>query len=85
MIELVQLGRRHGYDQLRDTLRVALEIGCIDADAIRHLVESPSLSRAASSELVQSQLGELGRYERPLPHVGHYDRLVDEQAHEVSR
>ena len=85
MIELVQLGRRHGYDQLRDTLRVALEIGCIDADAIRHLVESPSLSRAASSELVQSQLGELARYERPLPHVGHYDRLVDEQAHEVSR
>ena len=85
MIELVQLGRRHGYDQLRDTLRVALEIGCIDADAIRHLVESPSLSRGASSELVQSQLGELARYERPLPHVGHYDRLVDEQAHEVSR
>lgn len=78
MIGLVQLGRRHGYDKLKDTLDLALEIGCTDAEAIRHLLESSSLRRSPAQLLEPFQLGELAWYERPLPAVNHYDQLVGE-------
>jgi len=77
MIELIQIGRRHGYDNLGDTLRLALEIGCTDAAAIRHLLESSSLRRRQARALALVQLGELAKYERPLPGVNHYNQLVE--------
>ena len=78
MIELVQLGRRYGYDKLRDTLLLALEIGCTDAEAIRHLLESSSLRRQQAQALELVQLGELAKYEQPLPTVNHYNRLMED-------
>ena len=78
MIGLVQLGRRHGYDKLKDALHLALEIGCTDAEAIRHLLESSSLRRSPAQVLAPFQLGELAKYERPLLAVNHYNQLVEE-------
>ena len=78
MVELVQLGRKHGYDKLKYAVNQALELGCTDTEAIRHLVESFSLSRAQTEALADFHLGELAQYERGLPVLTHYDRLTDE-------
>ena len=51
MVELVQLGREHGYDKLREAVSQALELGCTDAEAIRHLVESSVLRREQAQAL----------------------------------
>lgn len=78
MVELVQLGRKHGYDRLKYAVDQALEVGCTDTEAIRHLVESYGLSRAQTEVLAACQLGDLARYECELPVLTHYDRLTDE-------
>ena len=59
MVELVQLGREHGYDKLREAVIQALELGCTDAQAIRHLVESSGLRREQAQTLGDVELGEL--------------------------
>jgi hypothetical protein len=74
MIELLQLGSRHGYDQLRTAIESALQLGCIDAAAVRHLMVSDELAHQRPVRLLD--LGELTRYERPLPHVHAYDDLL---------
>ena len=78
MVELVQLGREHGYDKLREAVSQALELGCTDAEAIRHLVESSVLRREQAQALGDVELGELTKYERSLPGVGHYNALIGE-------
>ena len=74
MIELLQLGSRRGYDRLRTAIERALELGCIDAAAVRHLMVSDEL--AHQRPVLVLDLGELTRYERPLPHVHAYDDLL---------
>ena len=44
MVELIQLGRKHGYDKLRETVAHALELGCTDLEALRHLLDTASLT-----------------------------------------
>ena len=78
MVELVQLGREHGYDKLREAVNQALELGCTDADAIRHLVESSLLRHEQAQALGDVELGELTKYERALPDVSHYNALIAE-------
>jgi transposase len=77
MIELLQLGRRHGHDRLRAAVELALAIGCHDAAAVRHLVATPSLSHPPAPVL---EVGELGCFDRPLPTVEAYDQLLAEVA-----
>jgi hypothetical protein len=74
MIELLQLGSRHGYDRLRTAIESALQLGCMDAAAVRHLMVSHELAHQRPVLLLD--LGELTRYERPLPHVYAYDDLL---------
>ena len=78
MVELVQVGREHGYDKLRAAVSEALELGCTDAEAIRHLVESSGLRRGRTERLDDVELGELAKYERSLPEVSHYNALIAE-------
>ena len=75
MIELLQLGRRHGYDRLRSAMEAALELGCTDAAAVQHLFVAEDLAHTRPSLLVD--VGSvLRQYERPLPEVGAYDHLL---------
>ena len=74
MIELLQLGSRHGYDRLRTAIELALQLGCIDAAAVRHLMVSDELAHQRPALVLD--IGALTRYERPLPLVHAYDDLL---------
>ena len=76
MIELVRLGRQHGYSKLDDALKQALELGCSDTAAVEHLMNREQLDRAAAPRL---ELVALMAYERPLPSVENYDRLLGQE------
>jgi hypothetical protein len=72
MVELLQLGRRHGADRLRCALETALALGCHDAAAVRHLLATPDLTHPRPAALPAAYTG----YDRPLPTVAAYDRLL---------
>lgn len=73
MIELLGLGKEHGHGRLREAFSLALATGCGDVAAIRYLLRAGS---AMPPRLESSELGELVRYERPLPGVQNYDQLL---------
>jgi len=73
MIELLTLGKRHGWDRLQRAVGEALALGCTDAAAVRHLVTANELSRARSEPF---PLGALECYDRPLPQMQEYDLLL---------
>jgi transposase len=73
MIELLQFGKRHGYDQLRKAVETALELGCSDAGAVRYLLGAAGRQRPEPEPV---EVGALARYERPLPGLHHYDELL---------
>lgn len=73
MIELLQLGRRHGQAALRGAIDAALVLGCTDAAAVRHLVTAQGLEHARPQAV---EVGLLAQFERPLPTVGEYDQLL---------
>ena len=75
MIELLSLGASEGWDQLRDAVDQALSLGCQDVAAIRHLLLTAQLNRPAVEAL---EVGLLARYERPLPVMISYDKLLRE-------
>jgi transposase len=81
MVELLQCGRTHGYERLAQTVTLALELGCADAEAVRYLLSSSSLERVEGETLESVDLGELARYDRPAPVTREYDRLVHDGAH----
>ena len=45
MIELLQFGKRHGYDQLQKAVELALELGCSDTGAVRYLLGAEGRQR----------------------------------------
>lgn len=73
LIGLLQLGRSHGQEKLRAAVEEALSLGCGDSAAVRYLLTANQLERPRAAALV---LGELMAYERPLPTVDDYDRLL---------
>jgi len=75
MIELLQLGRKHGYDRLSGACRVALEKGCSDSAAIKHLMLNENAP--APQALPLEELGILKKYEMSQPDVGGYDLLME--------
>jgi hypothetical protein len=64
MIELLQLGSRHGYDRLRSAIELALQLGCIDAAAVRHLMVTDQLAHQRPVLLLD--VGELTRSAAPI-------------------
>lgn len=74
MIELLQLGRQHGYGPLRLAVEAALALGCGDAAAVRHLLNAEALAHQRPAAALDAGL--LARYDRPLPEVADYDRLL---------
>ncbi|HLQ44021.1 MAG TPA: hypothetical protein VK137_04770, partial [Planctomycetaceae bacterium] len=73
MIELLTLGKRHGWKRLQQVIEQSLALGCTDAAAVRHLLTATELSRPRNELL---ELNGLERYERPLPQMNEYDQLL---------
>lgn len=75
MIELLQLGKQQGWGRLKKAVEQALALGCTDAAAVHHLLTAAELSRPSVEPF---DLEGLERYQRPLPMLGEYDRLLGE-------
>ncbi len=73
MVELLALGKGHGWERLRQGIEQSLALGCTDAAAVRHLVTAGELVRPRN-ELIG--VHGLERYDRPLPAMGDYDLLL---------
>ena len=74
MIEVLLLGREHGYQPLRQAIEQALSFGGSDVAVIRYLLERERMEQRAP--VVALEVGWLERYERPLPTLQDYDRLL---------
>jgi transposase len=74
MIELIMLGRKHGYRELEQAVDQALALGCSDVSAVRLLLQAESYGAQRSSESVD--IGALSSFDRPLPEVVEYDQLL---------
>jgi hypothetical protein len=73
MIELLHLGRQHGWEELRKAIEQALALGSTDAAAVRHLLTARALTH---DERPLQEIGSLERYERPMPALNDYDQLL---------
>jgi transposase len=73
MIELLHLGRQHGWEELRKAIEQALALGSTDAAAVRHLLTARALTHG---ERPLQEIGSLERYERPMPALNEYDQLL---------
>ena len=74
MIEVLLLGRSHGYPRLKEALEKALDLSCFDAEAVRLLLASDQAGKRASGEAVE--IGALRAYDRPQPTTRNYDQLL---------
>jgi hypothetical protein len=74
MIELLRLGRRCGQERLRSAVEEALAVGCTDSSAVAYILSTKQTHRPTPLPL--EELGTLVAFERPLPEVGDYDRLL---------
>lgn len=75
MVELLQLGRRHGYTALKRAIEWAMEAGAGDAAAVRYRLNELVDGRPSGCEAVRVE--KLTPYERPLPSVADYDQLLE--------
>ena len=73
MIDLLSLGREHGYERLQQAIATALTMDCKDAEAVRYLITAYQLERAHVPVI---EVAALARYDRPLPVMDDYDQLV---------
>jgi hypothetical protein len=72
MVELIRIGREFGYEKLTTAVEQALDLGCGDVAAIRHLLMSDQLQHTVGETI---EIGALSAYESPLPTMIEYDRL----------
>ena len=73
MVAVVGLGREFGHDALRVAITTAVSLGACDVAAVRYLLTEAGLRRR---QLQAIDVGELSRYDRPLPTVADYDVLL---------
>jgi transposase len=76
MIELLQLGKTHGYETLRQAVESALDMGSCDVSTVQYLMTAKQLDRGRPEPI---DVGRLSCYERPLPVMTHYDQLLTAQ------
>ena len=74
------MGREFGYEKLTTAVGQALEMGCADVAAIRHLLQSHQLRHRVGEPV---EIGSLSAYERPLPTMIEYDQLFSSSVQEV--
>jgi hypothetical protein len=73
MVTLIRMGREFGYESLTAAVEQALDLGCEDVAAIRHILMSDQLQHTVGEPI---EIGALSAYERPLPTMVEYDRLL---------
>jgi len=73
MIDLLLLGRTHGYEALREAIEKTLAIGCTDVSAVVMLLKSAQGERRTAEPV---EVGGLSRYDRPQPTMADYDQLL---------
>ena len=73
MIELLQLGKPHGHAWLRQAVESALEMGSCDVSTVWYLITAGQLDRGRPETI---DVGPLSCYERPLPVMTDYDKLL---------
>jgi transposase len=76
MIELLQLGRQHGYERLTRAIHQALTSGAYDAAAVRYFLTAPSLVSPPVLSLSPTEFAPSDYATRPLPSVAGYDQLL---------
>ena len=73
MVEVVRLGREFGHDKLRIAITTAVSLGACDVAAVRYLLTEAALHRERPGAI---DVGELSRYDRPMPTLAEYDVLL---------
>jgi hypothetical protein len=74
MIEVLMLGRDHGYQELEGAVSQALELGCSDVGAVRLLLRTTE--NGAERVIEPIDIGRLTSYDRPQPEGAEYDQLL---------
>lgn len=72
-MEVIRLGREHGYDRLEAAIEKALTLGCSDAEAVRYLLLESRLERKPPETV---DMKALAAYDRPPPKMTAYDSLL---------
>jgi hypothetical protein len=80
-VDVLLLGREHGFERLRAVVEQALEMGVSDVAAIRYLLELERSEKRVPAEALD--VGWLARYERPQPTLYEYDDLLPSGSTEV--
>jgi transposase len=73
MVAVVALGREYGHDPLRAAIARAVSLGACDVAAVRYLLTEAGLHRGPACAI---DVGELARYDRPMPTLAEYDVLL---------
>jgi len=73
MVAVLALGREFGHDRLREAVASTVSLGACDVAAVRYLLTESGLRKA---QPLPVDVGELARYDRPLPDVADYDILL---------
>ncbi len=76
MIALLKQGAKHGWKKLEQAVEAAGGWNCWDVAAVEYLLATGELERPSREAM---ELGWLERYERPLPVMNEYDRLLSEE------
>jgi hypothetical protein len=74
MIEVLLLGRQHGYPRLQAVIEKALDMNCFDVEAVRLLLNAERNRKREPHEAVE--VGALRVYDRPQPTTRNYDQLL---------
>jgi hypothetical protein len=80
MIDVLLLGRQHGYPRLQAVVEKALDMNCFDVEAVRLLLHAER-DRKEPREAIE--VGALRAYDRPQPTTRNYDQLLENYSGEV--
>ncbi|MCU4162288.1 IS21 family transposase [Acidiphilium sp. AL] len=73
MVAVLLLGREFGHDRLRAAVISTVSLGACDVAAVRYLLTEARLHKGRPEPI---DVGELARYDRPMPSVADYDVLL---------
>jgi transposase len=73
MITVLLLGQEFGHDRLCTAIATTVSLGACDVGAVRYLLTEARLNKPRAAPI---DVGELARYDRPMPSVADYDTLL---------
>jgi hypothetical protein len=77
MVAVVALGCEFGHDRVRAAVTATVALGACDVAAVRYLLTAAALHKAGPEPI---DVGELARYDRPMPTLAEYDQLLSAKA-----